>query len=88
MSARRRRRRHRLAGFLEVEDGSFGGEAFEDVDEDGVGFGDVEADVGDVVGDEGVHHGEDGAFDDLEVYGRGECLRGLGYHGSKDRERG
>ena len=36
------------------------GEALEDVDEDAIGFGDVEADVGDGVGDEGIHHGEDG----------------------------
>jgi len=33
------------AGFFEGLDGAFGGEAAEDVDEDGVGFGDVEADV-------------------------------------------
>lgn len=39
-----------LALFLERGDGVGGvGQALEDVDEDGVGFGDVEADVGDAV---------------------------------------
>lgn len=34
-------------------------ETLENVDEDGVRLGNVETDVGDVVGDEAVHHGED-----------------------------
>jgi hypothetical protein len=59
---------------LEAEDCSVGRgvrEAFEDINEDGVGFGDVEADVGDLVGDEGVQDGEDGAGEDGE--GEGWC---------------
>ena len=49
-------------------------QALEDVDEDGVGFGDVEADVGDGVADELGEDGEDGAGEDLEGEGGGEGL--------------
>ena len=36
-----------------------------DVDEDRVGFGDIKADVWNVVGYEFVHHWQNGLFDDL-----------------------
>lgn len=58
------------AGFLQVHEGRVVvRKAFEDVDQDGVGFGDVEADVGDGVFDELMQDGEDGA---------GECGEGEG----------
>lgn len=44
---------------------------FEDINEHGVGFGDVETDVRDLVGDEGVENGEDLLGEDLE--GEGWC---------------
>jgi hypothetical protein len=44
------------------------------VDQDGVGFGDVEADVRDVVGDQSIHHGKDRGLDNFEVDSWGECL--------------
>ena len=52
---------------FKIEEGALGGEALEDVDEDAVRLGDVEADVGDGVGDEGVHHGKYGVVDDTEI---------------------
>jgi hypothetical protein len=47
------------------------GKTLEDVDEDGVGFGDVEADVGDLVGDQRREDGEDGGGEDAEGEGWG-----------------
>ena len=72
-----RSREGSLVVLFQRDDGSVGGgvgEALEDVDEDGVGFGDVEADVGDLVGDEGGEDGEDGVGEDGEGEGWGEGL--------------
>ena len=50
------------------------GQALEDVDKHGVGLGDVEADVGDGVGDESAEDGKDGAREHGEGQGGGEDL--------------
>ena len=50
-------------------------EALEDIDEDCVGFGDVEADIGDLICDESVKDGKDSLGEDLEGEGGCEGLR-------------
>ena len=56
-------------GFQLTEGRAFVRQPLEDVDQDGVGLGDVEADVGDRVLDETVQDGEDGAGEDGEGEG-------------------
>lgn len=62
------------SGFQLAEGRIFVGQPLEDVDQDGVGLGDVEADVGDRVLDEAMQNGEDGAGEDGEGEGWGEGL--------------
>lgn len=61
-------------GFQLAEGRAFVRQPLEDVDQDGVGLGDVEADVGDRVLDEAVQDGENGAGEDGEGEGWGEGL--------------
>lgn len=56
-----------MTGLLHLLDSSFGGYAFKDVDEDSIGLGDVEANVGDVVCYKSVHHWEDSFLDDIQI---------------------
>lgn len=59
---------------LDERRGAVVGDAAQDVDEDGVGLGDVEADVGNGVADELLENGEDRASDNGEGESGGESL--------------
>lgn len=61
-------------GLLHLNQGLVGREATQGVDENGVGLGDIESDVGDFVGDQSVQDGNDGAFNDIKGNNRGESL--------------
>ena len=61
-------------GFQLAEGRAFVRQPLEDVDQDGVGLGDVEADVGDRVLDETMQDGEDGAGENGKGEGWGEGL--------------
>lgn len=68
------RRGDSLARLLDLNQGLIGRETAQGVDENGVGLGDVEADIGDFVRDKSVQDGNDGAFDNIKSNNRGKSL--------------
>ena len=63
-----------FTGLLQFCDSSLRGEASQSIDQNGIGLGDIEPDIGDFVGDKSIQDGKNRVFNDIERDNGSESL--------------